>query len=128
MVTSGYVPNIHHPDVMRSILEQIVDTGDVIGAAGPGQHYPGRHRRQLADRRAGGTRCRRRRPRAGGCPMTPPVGLSHETQEPYIAEQHEELPIVACSRRETAARVLLASRRPHTGRPRTAGSPAPARP
>ena len=37
MVTSGYVPNIHHPDVMRSILEQIVDTGDVIGAAGPGQ-------------------------------------------------------------------------------------------
>ena len=36
MVTSGYVPNIHHPDVMRSILEQIVDTGDVIGSAGPG--------------------------------------------------------------------------------------------
>ena len=37
MATSGYVPNIHHPDVMRSILEQIVDTGDVIGPAGPGQ-------------------------------------------------------------------------------------------
>ena len=37
MATSGYVPNIHHPDVMRSILEQIVDTGDVIGAAGPGR-------------------------------------------------------------------------------------------
>ena len=37
MVISGYVPNIHHPDVMRSILEQIVDTGDVIGPAGPGQ-------------------------------------------------------------------------------------------
>ena len=36
-VTSGYVPNIHHPDVMRSMLEQIVDTGDVIGPAGPGQ-------------------------------------------------------------------------------------------
>ena len=36
MVTSGYVPNIHHPDVMRSILEQIVDTGDVLGTAGPG--------------------------------------------------------------------------------------------
>jgi hypothetical protein len=35
MATSGYVPNIHHPDVMRSILEQIVDTGDAIGSAGP---------------------------------------------------------------------------------------------
>ena len=35
-VTSGYVPNIH-PDVMRSIPQQIVDTGDVIGPAGPGQ-------------------------------------------------------------------------------------------
>ena len=31
------MPNIHHPDVMRSILEQIVDTGDVIGTAGPGR-------------------------------------------------------------------------------------------
>ena len=37
MATSLYVPNIHHPDVMRSILQQIVDTGDVIGPAGPGQ-------------------------------------------------------------------------------------------
>ena len=37
MATSGYVPNIHHPDVMRSILEQIVDTGDVLGSAGPGR-------------------------------------------------------------------------------------------
>ena len=37
MVSSGYLPNIHHPDVMRSILEQIVDTGDVIGAAGLGR-------------------------------------------------------------------------------------------
>ena len=37
MVTSGYVPNIHHPNVMRSILEQIVDTGDVLGSAGPGR-------------------------------------------------------------------------------------------
>ena len=36
MVTSGYEPNIHHPDVMRSILEQIVDTGDVLGTDGPG--------------------------------------------------------------------------------------------
>ena len=37
MAPSGYVPNIHHPDVMRTILEQIVDTGDVIGPAGPDQ-------------------------------------------------------------------------------------------
>ena len=37
MATSGYVPNIHHPDVMRSILEQIVNTGDVLGSAGPGR-------------------------------------------------------------------------------------------
>ena len=37
MATSGYVPNINHPDVMRSILEQIVDTGDAIGSAGPGR-------------------------------------------------------------------------------------------
>ena len=37
MATSGYVPDIHHPNVMRSILEQIVDTGDVIGAACPGR-------------------------------------------------------------------------------------------
>ena len=34
---AGYVPNIHHPDVMRSILEQIVDTGDAIGSPGPGR-------------------------------------------------------------------------------------------
>ena len=31
---TGYVPNIHHPDIMRSILEGIVETGDVIGTAG----------------------------------------------------------------------------------------------
>ncbi len=37
MATSGYLPNIHHPDVMRSILEQIVNTGDVLGSAGPGR-------------------------------------------------------------------------------------------
>ena len=35
--TAGYLPNVHHPEVMRSILEQIVATGDVIGAAGPGR-------------------------------------------------------------------------------------------
>ena len=37
MVTSGYVPNIYHPNVMRSILEQIVNTGDVLGTADPGR-------------------------------------------------------------------------------------------
>jgi hypothetical protein len=31
---SGYIPNIYHPDVMRSILEQILATGDVIGTTG----------------------------------------------------------------------------------------------
>ena len=40
MATSGaasYVPNIHHPEIMRSILAGIVETGDVIGTAGPGR-------------------------------------------------------------------------------------------
>jgi hypothetical protein len=40
MATSGatsYAPNIQHPDVMRAILEGIVETGDVLGAAGPGR-------------------------------------------------------------------------------------------
>ena len=37
MATSGYVPNIHHPEIMRSILAGIVETGDVLGAAGPGR-------------------------------------------------------------------------------------------
>lgn len=31
------MPNVHHPEVMRSILQGIVETGDVIGMAGPGQ-------------------------------------------------------------------------------------------
>ena len=31
------MPNIHHPAVLRSILEGIVETGDVIGTAGPGR-------------------------------------------------------------------------------------------
>ena len=34
---SGYVPNVHHSEVMRSILACIVETGDVIGTAGPGR-------------------------------------------------------------------------------------------
>ena len=34
---AGYALNVHHPEVMRSILEQIVETGDVIGTAGPGR-------------------------------------------------------------------------------------------
>ena len=33
----GYILNVHHPDVMRGILENILDTGDVIGSAGPGR-------------------------------------------------------------------------------------------
>lgn len=33
----GYIPNVHHPDVMRGILEGILATGDVIGTAGPGR-------------------------------------------------------------------------------------------
>ena len=33
----GYLPNIHHPDVMRCILEQILATGDVVGSDGPGR-------------------------------------------------------------------------------------------
>ena len=40
MATSGaarYVPNVHHHDVMHAILEGIVETGDVLGAAGPGR-------------------------------------------------------------------------------------------
>ena len=40
MVASGaasYLPNVHHPEIMRSILEQILATGDVVGAAGPGR-------------------------------------------------------------------------------------------
>ena len=35
MATNGYVPNIHHPEIMRSILAGIVETGDVVGTAGP---------------------------------------------------------------------------------------------
>lgn len=30
-VAGGHVVNLHHPDVMRAILEQILTTGDVIG-------------------------------------------------------------------------------------------------
>jgi hypothetical protein len=33
----GYVPNVHHPDVLRAILQSIVETGNVLGAAGPGR-------------------------------------------------------------------------------------------
>jgi hypothetical protein len=31
------MPNIHDPDIMRSILEQIMVTGDVICTDGPGR-------------------------------------------------------------------------------------------
>lgn len=33
----GYLPNVQHPDVLRTILQGIVETGDVLGAAGPGR-------------------------------------------------------------------------------------------
>ena len=39
---SGYVPSVHHPEVMRSILAGIVETGDVIGTVGPGRTIGGR--------------------------------------------------------------------------------------
>ena len=32
IATSGYVPNVVHPQMMRSILQGIIDTGDVLGA------------------------------------------------------------------------------------------------
>jgi hypothetical protein len=34
---AGYVPNVHHPDVMRAILEGVVETGEVPGTPGPGR-------------------------------------------------------------------------------------------
>jgi hypothetical protein len=34
---SGYIPNIYHPDVIRSSLEKIVATCDVMSTAGPGR-------------------------------------------------------------------------------------------
>ena len=33
----GYLPNVHHPEIMRAILDGIVGTGDVIGTDGPGR-------------------------------------------------------------------------------------------
>lgn len=36
-MTISIVPNVHHPGVMRAILQGIVDTGDVLGSAGPGR-------------------------------------------------------------------------------------------
>jgi hypothetical protein len=33
----GYLPNVHHPEIMRAILAGIVGTGDVIGPDGPGR-------------------------------------------------------------------------------------------
>ena len=35
--SAGDIPNMHHPDVMRGILEGILSTGDVIGTGGPGR-------------------------------------------------------------------------------------------
>ena len=33
----GYLPNVHHPEIMRAILAGIVEAGDVIGTDGPGR-------------------------------------------------------------------------------------------
>ena len=32
-----WLPNDHHPDVMRAILAGIIETCDALGAAGPGR-------------------------------------------------------------------------------------------
>ena len=34
---AGYVPNVHHPDVMRGILEQVLATGDPLGRDAQGR-------------------------------------------------------------------------------------------
>jgi hypothetical protein len=36
-IAADCVPDVHHPDVMRAILEGVVETGDVLGTAGPGR-------------------------------------------------------------------------------------------
>ena len=59
--------------------------------------------------------------------MTAP-GLHQEDFEPYWHDGPLALPTVVDSRMETAAQVLLASRRRRTFRPRTWGNPDPARP
>ena len=55
------------------------------------------------------------------------LALTWGDQEPFRQDDAPP-PIVACSRAETAARVLLRARQPRIGHPRTAGNPAPARP
>ena len=34
---AGYLPNVHHPEIMRGILEQVLATGDVLGYDGEGR-------------------------------------------------------------------------------------------
>jgi hypothetical protein len=36
-MATDYVVNVHHPKIMRSILGQILATGNVIGTATPGR-------------------------------------------------------------------------------------------
>lgn len=36
-MATHYALNVHHPEIMRAILAGIVETGDVLGAAGPGR-------------------------------------------------------------------------------------------
>ena len=54
-------------------------------------------------------------------PTDPPIYLDSIPAKGWSATS-------ACNTQETAARLLLASRRPRTGRPSTAGNPAPVRP
>jgi hypothetical protein len=36
-MATHYELNVHHPEIMRAILTGIVETGDVLGAAGTGR-------------------------------------------------------------------------------------------
>ena len=56
MASSGYVPGNHHPKVMWSIVAGILDTGDVIGAAGPGRTMLAVTVDNWLNRRVGGVR------------------------------------------------------------------------
>jgi len=35
--SSGYVPNVHYPEIMRGIMEQVLAIGDVLGHDGEGR-------------------------------------------------------------------------------------------
>ena len=36
-MATHYALNVHHPEIMRAILQGIVETGDVLGEAGLGR-------------------------------------------------------------------------------------------